>query len=94
MAKKKYQHAEEKPAQVQEPAVAYLPTLNTVGLNPAQLHLLKMLSFAKTDKVLTELKQLISEFYLKQLNEQMDKYWEEGRISDNLLNEHLRAPYK
>jgi hypothetical protein len=67
-------------------------------LNPAQIHLLKMLSFAKTEQSLHDLKQLLREFYIRQIDNQMDAYWEEGKFSDTineqLLHEHLRTPYK
>ena len=103
MAKKIYKRPNEIPVRLQEPVEAYQPAKaieyknipnQSAGLNEAQLHLLQMLSFVKTEETLSELKQLISEFYLKQLDEQIDIYWEKGKISDDLLNEHLRTPYK
>ena len=103
MAKKLYKRQNEIPMQLQEPGEAYQQTKSidsesvpnqNAGLNQAQLHLLQMLSFVKTEETLSELKQLISDFYLKQLDEQIDTYWNEGKISDDLLNKHLRTPYK
>jgi len=64
------------------------------GLNQAQLHFLQILSHIKTDETLMDLKRLVRDFYAGQLQKEADKYWEEGKISDNLLNEHLRTPYK
>jgi len=64
------------------------------GLNPAQLHFLQMLSHIKTDETLMNLKRLVRDYYSQQLQKEADKYWEEGKIGDNLLNEHLRTPYK
>ena len=65
-----------------------------VGLNQAQLHFLQILSHIKTDESLRELKRLVRNYYSQQLQEEADKHWEEGKISDDLLNEHLRTPYK
>ena len=63
-------------------------------LNGAQLHFLKMLQFLKTEEELTELKQIISDYYLKKLEKDINTYWGEGKITDDILNEHLRTPYK
>jgi len=78
--------------QVQEATVRYEHTGN-VGLNQAQLHFLQILSYIKTDETFIDLKRLVRNHYALQLQKEADKYWAEGRISDNLLNEHLRTPY-
>ena len=63
------------------------------GLNPAQLHFLQILSHIKTNENFMELKRLVRNFYAQQLQKDADKSWEEGKINDNLLHEHLRTPY-
>ena len=68
--------------------------VKNVGLNPAQLHFLQILSHIKTEETFVELKRLVRNFYAQQLQKEADKYWAEGKISDNLLDEHLRTPYK
>jgi len=65
-----------------------------VGLNPAQLHFLQILSHIKTNEALIDLKRLVRDYYAQQLQKEADKYWAEGKIGDHLLNEHLRTPYK
>jgi hypothetical protein len=80
--------------QVQKSAVAYKHTETSAGLNSAQLHFLQMLSHIKTDKVLKDLKRLVRDYYLQQLQQEADKYWAEGKIGDHILNEHLRTPYR
>ena len=67
---------------------------NTTVLNPAQLHLLQMLSFTKTEESLRDLKKLLRTFYIQQVEKEANQLWVEGKINDNLLNEHLRTPYK
>ncbi|MDR0294584.1 MAG: hypothetical protein LBH91_00080 [Prevotellaceae bacterium] len=58
--------------------------------NATQLHLLKMFSFAKTEQTLQDLKKLLRDFYIQQVEKEVDKY----QIDDQVLNEHLRTPYK
>ena len=81
---------------INEPAVAYQRmNYNTQPiLNNAQLHFLKMLQFLKTEEDLMELKQIISDYYLSKLEKDIDKYWGDGKITDDILNEHLRISYK
>jgi len=81
-------------SQVQKSAVAYERTETSVGLNSAQIHFLQILSHIKTDKMLKDLKRLVRDYYSQQLQQEADRYWEEGKIGDHLLNEHLRTPYK
>jgi len=59
-------------------------------LNATQLHLLKMFSFTKTEQTLQDLKKLLRDFYIQQVEKEVDKY----QIDDQILNEHLRTPYK
>ena len=98
MANKSYQHTEKKPTQVREPAVAYgreyATEKTSVGLNPAQLHVLKMLSFVKTEETFQDLKKVLRKFYIYQVEKDAEKYWNKGIISDDLLHEHLRTPYR
>ena len=105
MAKKRseYIKATEVSMQVQESLVEYRLTkpgkLNNVpgqnkGLNAAQLYFLQLLRFVKTEGELNELRQIVSDFYLKKLQKEADKLWDEGKLGDFLLNEHLRTPYK
>ena len=58
--------------------------------NATQLHLLKMFSFTKTERTLQELKKLLRDFYIQQVESEVGKY----QIDDQVLNEHLRTPYK
>ena len=67
-----------------ENTIAYQP------FNATQLHLLKMFSFTKTEKTLQDLKKLLRDFYIQQVDNEVDKY----QIDDQILNEHLRTPYR
>jgi hypothetical protein len=60
------------------------------SFNATQLHLLKMFSFTKTEQTLNDLKKLLRDFYIQQVENEVDKY----QINDQMLNEHLRTPYR
>jgi len=67
-------------------------------LNPTQLHLLKMFSFAKDSKALAEIRTALMEIFAKRVEDDMDALWESGawdnQKNENILKEHLRTPYK
>ena len=104
MAKKKSkQQVDETPMQVQEPVVAYqrtkpVETRNVFsqneGLNAAQLRFLQILKYIRTEEELNELSQIVSDYYMKKVQKEMDRLWDEGVLGDFILNEHLRTPYK
>ena len=58
--------------------------------NATQLHLLKMFSYTQTEQTLQDLKKLLRDFYIQQVEQEVDKY----QIDDQILNEHLRTPYR
>jgi hypothetical protein len=58
--------------------------------NETQLHLLKMFSYTKTEKTLLDLKKQLRNFYIQQVEKEAGKY----QITDSVLNEHLRTPYR
>lgn len=65
-------------------------TIANQPFNATQLHLLKMFSFTQTEQTLQDLKKILRNFYIQQVEKEVDKY----QISDQILNEHLRTPYK
>jgi len=67
-----------------ESTIAYQP------FNATQLHLLKMFSYTKTEKTLQDLKKLLRDFYIQQVEKEANKY----PIDDQILNEHLRTKYR
>ena len=72
--------------------------METTVLNPTQLHLLKMFSFAKNEDTLSELKEALSAYFSKKVEDEMDELWNEGEWdnekNDSILKEHLRTPYR
>lgn len=71
--------------------------MNSISLNSTQLHLLKMFSFAKREDTLVEIKEALSAYFAKRVEEDMDKLWEQGlwdqEMNENILDEHLRTTY-
>ena len=70
----------------------------TVGLNEAQLSILRLLARMKSIEMVNELKQIISNYYAQKATEEMDRLWDEGKWSkeqnEAVLKEHLRTPYR
>ncbi len=65
--------------------------------NDAQLHILRVMSHIKSDEELQALKKVISEYYARRVDEEAERLWKEGVLSqdklDEILKEHLRTPY-
>ena len=66
--------------------------------NEAQLHILRMMSQIKTNEELYDLKNVLSDFYAKKIDAEMDKLWEDGVITPATIEEwskeHMRTAYK
>ena len=48
--------------------------------NQAQLQLLDMMSFVKTPEALSDLNKVISDYFVKKAEEEMEKMWNEGTV--------------
>ena len=57
-----------------------------------------MMSFVKSEKVLADLKQVISDYFASQAQAEIDRLWDEGEITLDTIEqwgkEHMRTPYK
>ncbi len=66
-------------------------------MNQAQLQLLDMLSFVRTPKALQDLNKVISDYFVKVADTEMDKMWDEGALSaeriESFRHLHERTPY-
>ena len=56
-------------------------------LNPMQIHFMQSLRFVKTDEMFQELKQVISDYYFKKMENETDKWWEENDMTQEKLNQ-------
>ncbi len=65
---------------------------------PAQQHVLKMMSFSKSEDSINELRSVLASYYAQKVQAEADALWESGELNEdsinNILNEHLRTPYK
>ena len=71
--------------------------METTVFTPAQEHLLHMMSYIRTPEELEALERVLSEYFAKRVDEEMDKLWEEGKVSEEIIEqwgkEHMRTPY-
>ena len=66
-------------------------------ITPIQLHLLEMFRYCNSDQMMSELQDVLSDFYAKQVQKEADRLWDEGILDgeaiEKILNEHWRTPY-
>jgi len=66
--------------------------------NPTQLHLLQMFTYNKDEESLSELKDVLFNYYCQKVNEEGKRVWKEKNMSNemmyDLLETHIRTPYK
>ena len=58
-----------------------------IGLNQAQLDFLRLLSHFTTEDEVKELNDVVCEYYAKKVDEEMDKLWDEGKWSEEKIEE-------
>lgn len=67
-------------------------------LNEAQLELLRMMSVFNTPEAVADLKQAISNFFAQKAEEEIDKLWKDGSLTDARIEGfrslHERTEYK
>ena len=72
-----------------------MQTIKTI-FNPAQLHLLEMFNYCKTEKSMQELKDVLADYYAKKMQEEADRLWDSGELNEEaierMLNEHWTLP--
>ena len=67
-------------------------------LTNLQLELLKTFSYQLNQQQLTDIKNLLGNYFAEQTTQEMDKLWEQNNWNDDTMtewaNEHLRTPYQ
>jgi len=62
-------------------------------LNPTQLHILNMFNYCHSEESMNELKDVLADFYAKQVQKEADRLWHEGTLNaesiERILDEHL-----
>ena len=74
-------------------------TVVNAPLNDMQIHFLQSLRFVKTDEMFRELKQIVSDYYFRKMEEETDRWWDENnmtneKLEDIFLNAHHRISCK
>jgi len=59
-------------------------------LNAMQIHFLQSLRFVKTDDMYQELKQIISDYYFKKMEDETNIWWDENEMTNEKLNEMFK----
>ncbi len=71
--------------------------METITFSPAQVHVFNLMSHIKSALGLEQLREQLSAFYAKQVDEEMDALWESGRWDEKTMKElrgsHFRTPY-
>ena len=71
--------------------------MQTSVFSTAQLEIIDMMSFVKTQESLLQLKQAISDFFAQKAEMEIDRLWEAGELNDDKVesfrNLHERTPY-
>ena len=67
-------------------------------LNPAQVEILNMMSFVKSEDSFAQLKEVIANYFAKQLEDEVSRLWTEGELSDERIEQfrdlHERTSYR
>lgn len=68
------------------------------NITTAQYEIINMLSCINNDEDVKALKAVIVQFLNERLQNEIDKLWEDGTLSDEVVagwkKEHMRTPYK
>lgn len=71
--------------------------MEAITFSPAQMHVFNLVSHIKSAMGLELLREQLTKFYAKQVDDEMDSLWESGEWDEKKLNElrgsHFRTPY-
>ena len=71
--------------------------MEAITFTPAQIHIFNMVSHITSVSALEQLREQLSIFYAKQVDDEMDRLWESGELDEQRLKElrdsHFRTPY-
>ena len=69
-----------------------------LSINPAQYEVLNVLSCLDKEEDVRDLKKMLVQFLNERLQNELDRLWNEGTITENKMREwetvHMRTPYK
>ena len=72
--------------------------MESITFSPAQMHVFSLVSHIKSEVGLEHLREQLAAFYAKQLDDELDSLWENGKFDEYKLQElrgsHFRTTYK
>jgi len=68
-----------------------MQTATHLPLNDMQIHFLQTLQFVKTDKMMQELQQTVSDFYFKKMQEEAEKWWNDNDMTAEKFEKALES---
>ena len=72
--------------------------MEAITFSPAQIHVFNLVSHIKSADGLKLLREQLAAFYAKQVDDEMDRLWENGQFDEKRMKElrgsHFRTPYK
>ena len=54
-------------------------------LNPAQLHILEMFSFCRSQQASNDLQRVLADYYADKVQKEADRLWDAGIIDESVL---------
>ena len=82
---------------LEEPPAGYGNAVAYRELNGAQKEFLEILSFVRTPESLTELNKVVSDYFAKKADAEMEKLWDSGALNSERIEGfrhlHERTPY-
>ena len=71
--------------------------MEAITFSPAQIHVFNLVSHIRSAIGLEQLREQLTSFYAKQVDDEMDSLWENGKWDEKKLEElrgsHFRTPY-
>lgn len=71
--------------------------MEAITFSPAQIHVFNLVSHIKSADGLKLLREQLAAFYAKQVDDEMDRLWENGQFDEKRMKElrdsHFRTPY-
>lgn len=68
------------------------------ALSPAQMEILEMTSFVKSNEMLAQMKQAIASYFASLAQAEIDRLWDAGELNEAKVESfrhlHERTPYK
>jgi len=72
--------------------------MQTSVFSPAQLEIIDMMSFVKSESSYEQLKQVISDYFVQKAQDEIDRMWKDGRLNETKVESfrtlHERTSYK